>query len=129
MSLLARSYARFLRTARAPGLAQARSMSGAHSEDGWKVWKKSFYFACIPIIILGHVSAFGMGDGSEHERPEFIPYDHLRIRTKKFPWGDGKQFALLLNIILIRGFSLGNHSLIHNSHVNALPDGYEEDDH
>jgi len=111
MSLLARSYARFLRTARAPALAQARSMSGAHSEDGWKVWKKSFYFACIPIIILGHVSAFGMGDGSEHERPEFIPYDHLRIRTKKFPWGDG------------------NHSLIHNSHLNALPDGYEEDDH
>ena len=30
------------------------------------------------------------------------------IISQKFPWGDG------------------NHSLIHNSHANALPDGYEE---
>jgi len=64
----------------------------------------------LPVIILGHVNAFGMSDGSEHVPPPFVPYDHLRIRTKKFPWGDG------------------NHSLVHNSHLNALPDGYEHHD-
>ena len=49
---------------------------------GYKIWKQGFYFAAIPIIILGHVNAFGMSDGSEHEPPPFVPYDHLRLRSK-----------------------------------------------
>ena len=103
-------------------------MSGAHTDDGWKMWKKVFFIVAVPVIALGHVSAFVLPDASEHDPPPFVPYDHLRIRlaekisnfsnfelkilrTKKFPWGDG------------------NHSLIHNPHVNALPDGFEHDDH
>merc|ERR1712107_142861 len=86
--------------------SQIRQMSGAHSDDGWKIWKKVFFLVAIPVIVVGHVNAFVLPDASEHDPPPFVPYDHLRIRTKKFPWGDG------------------NHSFIHNSHVNALPDGY-----
>merc|ERR1712061_186931 len=100
MAALARSYQKFLRVApQAPALA--RQMSGGH-RGGYETWKKGFFFAAIPIIILGHVNAFGMADENAHAAPEFVPYDHLRIRSKKFPWGDG------------------NHSLFHNSHMNAF---------
>merc|ERR1711962_1147390 len=69
----------------ATSINSVRSMSGSHGEHGWKLWKNVFFFGCIPVIILGHVNAFGMDDGSPH-RPEFVAYDYLRIRTKKFPW-------------------------------------------
>ena len=108
MAALARSMNKFLR-APAQGPAMARQMSG-HAEGGYKIWKQGFYFAAVPIMILGHINAFGMSDGSEHEPPPFVPYDHLRLRSKAFPWGDG------------------NHSLIHNPHLNALPTGYEHGD-
>merc|ERR1711892_995085 len=122
LSTLARSYVKFLQQAKTASnsLGQVRSMSAGHDPDGWKMWKKMFFLVGIPVIVLGHVNAFGMADGSAHIPPPYVPYDHLRIRTKLatkrqkstkqfsvagFPWGDG------------------NHSLIHNSHLNALPAG------
>merc|ERR1712013_932673 len=89
MAALARSYQKFFRVApQAPALA--RQMSGGHG-GGYETWKKGFFFAAIPIIILGHVNAFGMADENAHAAPEFVPYDHLRLRSKKFPWGDGNH--------------------------------------
>ena len=61
-------------------MGQMRQMSGAHTDDGWKMWKKVFFLVACPVIVLGHASAFVLPDASEHDPPEFIPYDHLHIR-------------------------------------------------
>ena len=41
-------------------------------------------------------------------RPEFVSWDHLRIRNKAFPWRNGDQ------------------SLFHHPKYNAVKDGYED---
>ena len=84
-----------------------------HEEGGWKMWKNLTLFVAFPVIVLAHINAF-LPHANGHEekhRPDFVPYEYLRIRTKKFPWGDG------------------NKSFFHNPHVNALPTGYEDESH
>ncbi|KYN45142.1 Cytochrome c oxidase subunit 6A1, mitochondrial [Trachymyrmex septentrionalis] len=79
------------------------------TEQTQLMWKRLSYFVGFPVILLAMVNSY-LNHQAHHndERPEFVAYPHLRIRTKKFPWGDG------------------NHSLFHNPKMNALPDGYEE---
>lgn len=76
-----------------------------------------------------------------HDQPEFIPYSHLRIRTKVPTSGrraepsrrrpgspqhtDGVLFCVHLQKF---PWGDGSKSLFHNAHVNALPDGYEGHD-
>ncbi|XP_022905173.1 cytochrome c oxidase subunit 6A1, mitochondrial-like [Onthophagus taurus] len=43
----------------------------------------------------------------EKKRIKFVKYPHMRIRSKRFPWGDGDK------------------SLFHNPRYNALSEGYE----
>merc|ERR1711997_721524 len=91
-------------------------LTGHGVEGGSQRWKTVFIVVGIPAIILGHVKAFypyfyPTPETDPHKRPDFVEYDYLHIRTKKFPWGDG------------------NHSLFHNRHMNALPDGYETEEH
>ncbi|XP_058056781.1 cytochrome c oxidase subunit 6A2, mitochondrial-like [Anopheles bellator] len=86
------------------------AVSGHSASGGYKTWKNLTFFValqtiglCFLNVYLAHQEARG-----HHPRPEFVPYEHLRIRNKRFPWGDG------------------NKTLFHNPEVNALPDGYEK---
>ncbi|XP_054463914.1 cytochrome c oxidase subunit 6A, mitochondrial [Anoplopoma fimbria] len=95
-------------------LAARRVIAAAsHSshEGGARTWKILSFVLALPGVAVCIANAYMKAQAHSHEPPEFVPYPHLRIRTKKFPWGDG------------------NHSLFHNSHANPLPDGYEESHH
>jgi len=88
--------------------------AGAHA-GGIRLWKLLSFFVAVPGVGVCIVNS-QLKEKEHHahwEQPEFAPYSHLRMRTKKFPWGDG------------------NHTLFHNPKFNALPEGYEEvaDDH
>ncbi|KAH8254763.1 hypothetical protein KR032_012023 [Drosophila birchii] len=95
------------------GATAARNMSGTaatageHS-GGYKVWKRLSFFVAVPAVGLCMLNAY-LKHQEEHDHPrqEFVKYEYLRRREKRFPWGEG------------------NKSLFHNPHVNPLPDGYE----
>ncbi|KAL3273970.1 hypothetical protein HHI36_015392 [Cryptolaemus montrouzieri] len=109
-SLLRYSARRFLQTSakRAVEVEGPSAVSGGH-EGGYKIWRNLTLFVAFPSIALCMVHCWLEHSKAHGERPPFVKYDHLRIRTKRFPWGDG------------------NKSLFHNPHVNALPDGYEDE--
>ena len=75
-------------------------------------WRKLFYFLCVPAIIGSMLNTLltEVEHKKHYKRPEFRPFEYMRIRKKKWPWGDG------------------NHSLFHNPYINALPTGYETDE-
>ncbi|KAM9194734.1 cytochrome c oxidase subunit 6A1, mitochondrial [Dugong dugon] len=84
--------------------------SSAHGEEGSaRMWKTLTYLVALPGVGVSMLNVFLKSRHGEEERPEFVAYPHLRIRSKPFPWGDG------------------NHTLFHNPHVNPLPTGYEDD--
>lgn len=64
-------------------------------------------------------------------RPEFVKYEYLRVRNKRFPWGEGNKSLFHVNIILNRFIAswLIPRYPRQNPAVNALPDGYETDEH
>ena len=98
---------------KASSFAQILIDEEAHAAKTTMTWKYFSLFVAIPGVLLVGYSAYSKEQEhlkhlAEHGKPEFVEYSHLRIRSKPFPWGDG------------------NHSLFHNPHANALPEGYEE---
>ncbi|XP_062040326.1 cytochrome c oxidase subunit 6A1, mitochondrial-like [Lepus europaeus] len=94
-------------------LQVGRSMSSAPpppgKEGSARMWKALTYFVALPGVGVSMLNFYLKSHHKEHERPEFIAYPHLHIRSKPFPWGDG------------------NHTLCHNPQVNPLPTGYEDE--
>ncbi|XP_034025336.1 cytochrome c oxidase subunit 6A, mitochondrial-like [Thalassophryne amazonica] len=96
---------------RAPVAQTQRQLSAVsaagHGENSARTWKILTFVLALPGVAVCMLNAFLKEKDHGHEQPEFVPYTHLRMRSKRFPWGDGTK------------------SLFHNAHTNPLPDGYE----
>lgn len=64
------------------------------------LWRRLTFLIGFPAIGLGMLNAYlGHQEHVEQPRPEFVAYEHLRIRRKGFPWGDGTR-SLFHNPVL-----------------------------
>ncbi|GAB6033444.1 hypothetical protein CHUAL_013329 [Chamberlinius hualienensis] len=88
------------------------SSATAGEPGGMKMWRNLTFLVAVPGVLVCMLNAYlkELEHLKHPHRAAFVPYEHLRIRNKKFPWGDG------------------NHSLFHNPEKNALPNGYETPD-
>merc|ERR1719309_46726 len=73
-----------------PMMVTVRGMSNNQpGKPNHAIWRRYFFGVSVPLIIISHVYTFGIMEPAK--RPEFVPYEHLRIINRPFPWGDGKH--------------------------------------
>ncbi|CAG2069354.1 unnamed protein product, partial [Timema podura] len=61
---------------------------------GAKLWKRLSFFVAFPAVGLCMLNCYLMHQKETHERPPFVPYEHLRIRNKS-PWFQIQRFRVL----------------------------------
>ncbi|GJQ86912.1 hypothetical protein Trydic_g11783 [Trypoxylus dichotomus] len=83
--------------------------SGWTGKAGHGSYKRFKYIALVNLIVIAALTYKNLVEKVERrERPPFVRYEYMRIRSKRFPWGEGDK------------------SLFHNPHTNAISSGYEE---
>uniref|UniRef100_A0A4W5QTM6 Cytochrome c oxidase subunit n=1 Tax=Hucho hucho TaxID=62062 RepID=A0A4W5QTM6_9TELE len=88
-------------------MIQTRQLSASaahsHGEQTARTWKILSFVVALPGVAVCMLNMYlkMQQHAAHHVEPEFVPYSHLRIRSKRFPWGDG------------------NKSLFHNPEVNS----------
>lgn len=89
-------------------LSEKMAAEEKHALSTMTTWKRISLFVAIPIC--GYLTWKHLIVGEEHDTgTEYIPWSHLRIRNKPFPWGDGDT------------------SLFHNPHANVGPEKEQEE--
>ncbi|KAH0811587.1 hypothetical protein GEV33_011196 [Tenebrio molitor] len=83
-ALINHSVRRYLQTTarRAAQVRGPSAVSGGH-EGGFKTWKNLTLFVAFPAIGLCAVNCYLDHQNHPHERPPFIKYEYLRIRSKR----------------------------------------------
>ncbi|XP_041058012.1 cytochrome c oxidase subunit 6A, mitochondrial-like [Carcharodon carcharias] len=87
---------------------QLLAAASGEEHQGARMWKILSFVVAVPGVSVCMLNCYLKAQQHSHERPVFVPYDHLCIRNKPFPSGDGK------------------HSFFHNPHANPLPTGWED---
>uniref|UniRef100_A0A8C1RAL8 Cytochrome c oxidase subunit 6A1 n=1 Tax=Cyprinus carpio TaxID=7962 RepID=A0A8C1RAL8_CYPCA len=66
-------------------LTQTRQLSAAvaaHGEQAAKTWKILSFVVALPGVAVCMLNMYLRAQQHQHEQPEFVPYSHLRIRSK-----------------------------------------------
>ncbi|XP_078277267.1 cytochrome c oxidase subunit 6A, mitochondrial-like [Rhinoraja longicauda] len=109
---MAAAWTQLVRRSFNSGARQLSAAAGAEEHQGGRMWKILSFVVAVPGVSVCMLNCYLKAQQHSHEKNDFVAYEHLRIRSKPFPWGDG------------------NHSLFHNSHTNPLPTGFEDtEDH
>ncbi|TUM11645.1 Cytochrome c oxidase subunit 6A, mitochondrial [Bagarius yarrelli] len=87
---------------RSGSAAQIRQLSAAaHGEQGAKTWKLLSFLVALPGVGVCMLNTFLKAQHHSHDQPEFIPYTHLRIRSKVTFYNDHMTYTHTHSIICL----------------------------